>query len=108
MYYGNYTLQDLILASRRLRDAVKAQQGVGLLSKEEADAARGVDASGSDYLGMPFLSPSDINGCNLSIDILVQFRLRAMTKHCITFFSQFTQACHSGTLWKRMANLLCT
>jgi len=51
VYYGNYTLQDLIQATSRLRVAVKALQGVGQLNKEDANAARGVDASGLDFLG---------------------------------------------------------
>jgi hypothetical protein len=52
-FYGNYTLQDMIEVASRLREAAVALEEAKQLKKKDADAARGLDASGLDVLGQP-------------------------------------------------------
>lgn len=51
-FYGNYTLQDLIEASSRLRAAAASLLKAKQLTKAQADSASGV-INGQDYLGIP-------------------------------------------------------
>ena len=50
-FYGNYTLQDLIEATKRLRDAVRGLEKNGQLTPNQAKKALGMKDGSNDYLG---------------------------------------------------------
>ena len=50
-FYGNYTLQDLIDATKRLRDAVRGLEKNGQLTSNQAKKALGMKDGSNDYLG---------------------------------------------------------
>ena len=61
-FYGNYTLQDLIEATKRLRDTVRGLEKNGQLTSNQAKKALGMKDGRHDYLGMDISLFSNIAG----------------------------------------------